>query len=229
MLKRLLGLEEGWSAAAVTLLSIGFGATLIFFASAHLRDAAQLQPAERGCAEWLADPSGPRWVTLTGCRLELGGAVFRRFSGLRFAADAGTSQHFLELFVPLSAGGKVDDPPRAVLATQDRELLAFIDGINQVPVDEVEGYLQAHATHSATLIEPVKLTGYVERITSSGARAALTELTAPDAVVLQQGARPERANALFTLVVGLLFVGFGVRTLARRYVMQRALDALPPE
>lgn len=223
MLKRLLGLNEGFGSAAATLMLLGMGCTLIFFSSSALRDAAQLKPLERDCAEWIADPSGPRWLTLKGCKLDLSSTVFRRFSTRQ--SDAGVDHRFLELFVPLFTGDAVSDPPTAVLATQDAEILKFIDGISATPVEEVEQYLKDHAAESARLLEPPALTGYVARMQSFGARNALSQLTAEDAVVLQQGAQPERANAIFTLLVGLVFAALGVRTMAKRYLTWRELGS----
>ena len=138
-LKRLLGAENGWGGAAGTLLLLGFGLFVLFVSVADLREASRVQPAERGCAEWLADSSGPRWVTLTDCKLNLSGA--RGEGALRF--------------VPLYVGTPAP-VPRAVLATSDAELIAVIDGAAGLGKDEASAFLQSHG---ATL-QP-RLTGYV--------------------------------------------------------------------
>lgn len=70
-LKRLLGAENGWGGAIGTLLLLSFGVFFVVVGIAGLRDAARVKPEERSCAEWLADSSRVKWVTLTGCRLEV--------------------------------------------------------------------------------------------------------------------------------------------------------------
>ena len=221
-LKRLLGAEDGWGGASGTLLLLGFGFFILFVSVADLREAARVKPEERTCAAWLADPSGARWVTLTGCRLDLGEAASRKWKGWRSLKDGGVSgQRYLELFVPLFVGSAPPPEPRAVLATTDKELLALMDGIDLLPPEEVEVYLQAHASSFDALLSPKTLTGYVEPVRSMAARSALNVLTAEDAVVLEQGRQPPRANALFGLVVGLVAVALGVRTIFRRYLVDR--------
>ena len=82
MLKRWLG-TDGWGAVMGTLLLLGFGLFVIFISAADLREAARTEPVERTCASWLADPSGARWIRLSGCRLDLAEAASRRWKGWR--------------------------------------------------------------------------------------------------------------------------------------------------
>lgn len=221
-LKRLLGAENGWGGAVGTLLLLGFGSFILFVSVADLREAARIKPEERGCTEWLADPSGPRWVTLVGCKLDLSEAASRRWKGWRSLKDGGVSgQHYLELFVPLFAGPAPVDPPRGVLATTDKALLALMDGIDRLPPEQVAGYLQENAATLQALLEPKTLTGYVEPMKSLAARSALGVIAAEDAVVLEQGRQPPRANALFGLLAGLLAVALGVRSVFLRYLVER--------
>ncbi len=222
MLKKLLGMENGWGGAAGTLLMLGFGLFVLFVSVADLREAARLKPEERTCASWLADPSGPRWVSLTGCKLDLTEAASRKWKGWVSLRDGGVSgEKFIELFVPLFAGESPTGPPRAVLATTDKDLLKLMDGINQLSPDLVGSYLASHASEFEAQLEPKVLTGYVEPVKSVASRSALGVITAEDAVVLEQGRQPPRANAIFGLVVGLFFVALGVRSMAMRFLVER--------
>ena len=74
-LKRLLGADNGWGGAAGTLLLLVAGLSLLLFSVAGLSEASRLKPVERGCSEWLKDSSGPKWVTLVGCKAEADGGV----------------------------------------------------------------------------------------------------------------------------------------------------------
>jgi hypothetical protein len=222
-LKRLLGAEDGWGGATGTLLLIGFGVFVLFVSIADLREAARIKPEERTCASWLEDPSGARWVTLTGCKLDLSEAASRRWKGWRSVKDGGVSgAKYLELFIPVYAGLTVDDgPPRGVLATTDKALLNLIDGIDALPPEQVAAYLQAHAAEFQAILEPATLTGYVEPMKSLAARSALNVLEDSSAVVLEQGREPARANAVFGLLVGLFCVALGVRSVGRRWLLDR--------
>jgi len=220
--KRLLGAENGWGGAAGTLLLLGGGLAILFVSVADLREAARIKPEERGCREWLADPSGPKWVTLVGCKLDLSAAASRKWKGWRSVKDGGlVGEHYLELFVPIFAGEVPVDPPRAVLATTDKPLLDLMDGIDRLPPEEVQAYLLKNASALETLLEPKTLTGYVEPVKSMAARSALNVITAEGAVVLEQGRQPARANALFGLVLGLLAVAMAVRSVFMRYLVER--------
>ena len=77
MLKRWLGAEDGWGAATGLILLLGFGVFVLFVSVADLREAARIVPEQRTCESWLADPSGARWVKLTGCKLDLSAAASR--------------------------------------------------------------------------------------------------------------------------------------------------------
>lgn len=227
MLRRLLGIDSaGWGAATGTLLLLGFGLFTLFVSVADLREAARIAPEKRTCASWLKDPSGPRWVELSGCKLDLASAASRKWKGWLSVRDGGvTGAKYLELFIPIVAGGddvgRQDDPPVAVLATQNTELLALVDGIDAIPPEEVGAYLDAHGSAFRTALEPEKLTGYVEPVKSLASRTALTSITAENAVVLEQDKQPPRANALFGVVVGLFCIALAVRTMGRRYLVER--------
>lgn len=113
-LKRLLGAETGWGGAMGTLLLLGSGLVLLFISVGGMPEASRLEPEARGCAAWLADPSGARWVTVVGCQLDLSGM------GFESTADGG-------VLVPLVSPGSTG---RALLATSDAELIRLKDGFD---------------------------------------------------------------------------------------------------
>lgn len=220
--KRVLGAEEGWGAAAGTLMLLGFGLFVLFISVADLREAARLAPVERACDEWLANPAGPRWVQLTGCKLDLASAASRRWKGFVSIKDGGVSgERFLELFVPIVAGETSEERPRAVLATSEKALLDQVNAINKLPPEQVTAWLEQHQVELQSLVMPKVLRGYVEPVKSLAARSALGVLTADDAVVLEQDRQPRRANAVFGVLIGLAFVAFAVRVIARRAMVER--------
>jgi hypothetical protein len=221
-LKRLLGAEDGWGAAVGTLLMLGFGLFVLFVSVADLKEASRLQPVERGCSEWVADPSGPRWVKLVGCKLDFASAATRKWRGFVSLTDGGTSaERYLELFVPIVAGDVPDDPPRAVLATTDPATLDLMNGIEKLAPEAVGAYLEANREKIEAIVEPKVLVGYVEPVKSTAARSALGVLTAKDAVVLEQGRQPPRANALFGLIIGLACIALVSRSVFRRWLVER--------
>lgn len=221
-LGRLLGADEGWGGALGTLLLLGSGVFILFISMADLREAARLEPVERGCAEWLADPSGARWVKLVGCRLDLREAASRKWKGWRSTRDGGVNgEHYLELFIPVGVGEMPNQQVQAVVATSDKPLLDMMDTIDRLEPAAVDAYLEANADALRALLEPATLTGYVEPVKSLAARSALGVLMASDAVVLEQGRRPPRANAIFGVVMGCLAVAWGVRTIVRRVLLMR--------
>lgn len=223
MLKRLLGIdsEGGWGAATGTLLILGLGLFALFVSVSDLREAARVTPEKRTCGSWLNDSRGARWVELSGCKLDLASAASRKWKGWLSLRDGGVSgAKYLELFIPIVSDRPID-PPVAVLATQDTELLALIDGIDAVPPEEVEAYLDAHGAAFRAILTPEKLVGYVEPVKSLASRSALASITAENAVVLEHNRQPPRINALFGVVVGLFCIAFAVRTMARRYLVER--------
>lgn len=222
MLKRILGAEDGWGAATGMLLLLGFGLFVLFISVADLREAARSAPVERPCAEWLADPSGARWVSLKGCKLLLADAASRRWKGWIGTKDGGvTGARHLQLFVPLYVGETPPATTRGVLATSDKALLALLDGIDALRPEEVAPYLAAHAAEFEALLEPEVLTGYVEPVKSVAALTALGYVDSDDAVVLEQGREPKRANAVFGLFIGLVCIAAFVRSTARRLMVDR--------
>ena len=108
-LKRLLGAEHGWGGAMGTVLLLGAGLFVLLVSVAELQEASRLKPEERGCTAWLADPSGAKWVTLVGCRLDVSNAT------------VGLSRGTAEYSIPLFTGDAPPKPPRAVVLTLEPE------------------------------------------------------------------------------------------------------------
>ena len=108
-LKRLLGAEHGWGGATGTLLLLVAGLFILLFSVADLQEAARLEPQERGCAAWLADSSGAKWVTLVSCKLDVSNATLRM------------SGNTTEYLIPLFSGDAPTTPPRAVVLSLEKE------------------------------------------------------------------------------------------------------------
>jgi hypothetical protein len=138
-LKRLLGAENGWGGAAGTLLLLVFGAFFVIVGVAGMSDAARVKPMERTCAEWLTNSSGAKWVTLTGCKLDVTQA--RSEDG--------------RVLVPIFVDGMTS---RSMLSTQDTELIALKDSLATLPAEEAKTFLSTHGLAA----QPQVLTGYFE-------------------------------------------------------------------
>lgn len=138
-LKRLLGAENGWGGAAGTLLLLVFGAFFLVVNIAGLSDAARVKPVERPCAEWLTNSSGVKWVTLTGCKLDVTQA----------RAENG------RVLVPIYVDGMTS---RATLSSTDTELIALKDSVAALSAEDAKAFM---ATHGAAA-EPKAISGYFE-------------------------------------------------------------------
>lgn len=206
--------------AGVLFLGLGMCA----MSALDLREAARLAPLRLRCADWLANPSVARWVSLEGCHLDLQMAASRRWKGFWFvpSPDGGSRSRLLELFVPLSATETRELPVRAIVATSDAALLARLDDLTKLDVDQVAAYLEEHRAELQEKVEPAWLTGYVEPVASMASRAALKDLDAEGAVVLQEGREPPRANGLFGVFLGLsIAAGALLRPILRARALRR--------
>jgi hypothetical protein len=187
-----------------TALALVVAWLILDFSAADLREALRLDPVPLTCRDWLSRPSQARWVALSGCRLDLQQAASRNYRGFLPMVDGGRAPvKFLELFLPLSGQDQRELPLRAVVATSDPALLASLEELAQLPVGQVNAFLDAHRLELEAHLTPARLVGYVDPVPSWGARQALRSLEAPDALVLQEGREPTRANAFVGLVVGL--------------------------
>jgi hypothetical protein len=130
-LKQLLGAQHGWGGAIGTLLLLGFGAFFVVVSVAGLRDAARVKPEERTCG----DLGGSKWVTLTGCKLDVTQA--RVENG--------------RVLVPITGSD-------LTLSTADTELIALKDSLAALPAEEAKTFLSTHGAPA----EPKTITGYVE-------------------------------------------------------------------
>ena len=201
---------------SLVLLAVGLG--VIAMSVADLREALRWRPLELTCEEWLAEPLEARWVSLSGCRLDLASAASRTWRGWFSASDGGQGGALtLELFVPISASDERETPPRVVVATSDKELLTVVDALARVQPSEVDAFIDAHRATLEEKLKPPKLVGYVEPVASLASRTALKSMMAEGAVVLEQGREPPRANAFFGLFVGLVIMGVVLFPFVQRF------------
>lgn len=70
LLKRLLGVEDGWGGAIGLLMLLGFGLVFVGIGAANLGEASQRAPVELTCDELVATPRPPKWVRVVKCRPE---------------------------------------------------------------------------------------------------------------------------------------------------------------
>jgi hypothetical protein len=217
--RRVLLGEEGTPAGLTTrAIVLALGVAAVVVAVVDLSHALRPEPEPLPCAQWLAAPGEAHWVTLTGCHLDLRMAASRRWKGwwLGGSSDAGRHGRMLELFIPISATDQRDWPVRAVVATSDPALLALMDQLVELEVPQVGAFLEQHREELEARLQPATLSGYVEPVPSLASQAALKNIEAEGAVVLQEGLAPPRADAVFMLVVGLTMVVASLWPIASR-------------
>jgi hypothetical protein len=232
-LKRLLAGEHGgWSQVVGTLVLLGAGLGLVLVSVADLRYAVA-GPKTLGCADYLNAPQQARWVSLTGCRLELPSAAARSFKGwLPLRADSGSvGGRSLELFIPLGVLGTAPQERSPVLvSTADPALLRLVDALSQLPDEaSADAFTDAHAKDLEAVLAPPLLTGYVEPVDSMGSRQARSALSLDGAVVLRQNTRPEMGKGLCTLLIGFALTFWALLPIVRRgQLWLEAGGAQPP-
>lgn len=202
-LARLLGGELGWAGAVGTLLLAGFGLVLVVLGALDLRSVAVPKPEERGCPEWLADAKGPRWVALSGCRVQV--APVRTLGARRFVGlgERGGAPVLLEVTEP--------------------GLVALVEKLGALPAAEVGAYVAAHAVDFEALLAPTVVSGWVAPLEGE------PEPVAPGAWVLVQGAQPPRGQVVLRVLVGIVALAVVLRPLGRRWLLEReGDDAAPP-
>ena len=212
--------DGGVSSLTGGALLLAVGVLFVVLSLGDLREAVRLEPVGDTCEHWLDEPLEARWVTLTGCRLDLASASSRTWKGWSWLPDGGIDHKNLELFLPMAASDEREVPPRAVVATTDAELLSLMDELARLPVEKVEGFIDEHRAALEAHLKPAVLTGYVEPIASIASKAALKTMMAEGAVVLEQDRRPQRANAIFGAVLGVLLVLGGALRVSLRLLKQ---------
>jgi hypothetical protein len=225
-LRHMLWGDAGLGAFIGTLAMLILGVALLSMSGADVWAAIE-GPRSLPCATWLENPLANRWVTLSDCHLDLSSAASRSWHGLGTARpDGGQTPRTLELFIPLSATDERERPPRAVVATTEAGLLGLVDELAQLPVEQVDPFIDAHRAEWLSKLKPDALTGYVEPIASLASRKALGLITREGAVVLEQNRAPRAANAVFGLLVGLVMVAGAALPLFRRVLLVRELKKL---
>lgn len=222
-LRRVVFEDGGLGALFTSLLLMAVGGGLISMSATDARHAFE-GPRELECGHWLDHPLEHRWVTLHGCRLDLASSASRNWRGVGATpVDGGVTPRTLELFIPISATEYREDPPRAVVATTEPELLGLVDQLARQPVDQIDAFIEAHRAELQSKLEPKEITGYVEPVSSLASRKALALITHDGAVVLELSRKPERANALFGVFLGMVIIGVGFGPLVRRALLLREL------
>ena len=201
-LLRLLGGDLGWAGVVGTLLLAGSGLVLVFLGALDLRHVAVPKPEERACAEWLADAAGPRWVTLTGCEVAV------------LPVRAGGGRRFVGL-------GERGGAP-VLLEVTDPSLRTLVETLGTLPPPDVEAYARAHAAEFEVLRRPKGLTGWTSPLAED------VEPPAPGAWVLVQGAQPPRGQVVLRVLVGIVALALALRSLGRRWLLEREGDAGAP-
>ncbi len=218
--------DAGLGAFIGTVAMLVLGFALISMSGADVLAVVE-GPRTLPCATWLDNPLASRWVTLTDCRLDLASAASRSWHGLgTVQPDGGQTPRTLELFVPLSATDERERPPRAVVATSEAGLLGLVDQLAQLPLEQVDPFIDEHRAELLGKLKPDALTGYVEPIASLSSRKALGLITREGAVVLEQNRSPRAANAVFGLLVGMVMVVGAALPLFRRVLLVRELKKL---
>ncbi len=169
------------------------------------------EPVTVDCAKWLAHPSkyGP-WVRLKHCRLDAGDAVSRRWRYL----EKDRPKRTMVLFLPvLPASATERGEIRAVLATRDPELLAFVDELGSLPVHQATRFLEENAEAMNARLVPPTLSGLVRSEPPDEAHEALAKLEAPSALVLEEGRAPDASDAHVELGAAAVFVALAIGVL----------------
>ncbi len=229
--KRILIGDGGLAATIGTLVFIGVGLAFVSMGLADLTEALRTQPVPQDCREFLAAPgSTARWVSLSGCRLDLPLAATRRWKAWRPGQprDGGASGKTLELFIPLSAkDAPPAERPSAIVATTDKRLLELMDTLQRLESPEqVEAFIVEHQAELEQPLAPQTLVGYVEPIASIASHAALGVLTAQGAVVLEQGRQPARLNSVWSVMMGMGLMIWGLLPVARRWRLERESETV---
>ncbi|PZR14895.1 MAG: hypothetical protein DI536_08910 [Archangium gephyra] len=112
LLRRLLGIDDGWGGAIGLLLLLGFGLVFVGIGASRLTEASQRAPVELDCATLVSSTRPPKWVRAVNCeplpaglRIEgegFTGIVEREGDGLVLHAGRGPER--LKLLTPLFVG-----------------------------------------------------------------------------------------------------------------------------
>jgi hypothetical protein len=222
LLRRIVVGDGGSGVLVGTLVFLAAGLGLVYISAVDLREAMRPAPVAMTCEEWLREPARARWVTLTGCRLDLTAAVARQWKGWVARRDGGIAdRRNLEMFMPVVADAAeiTEDSPAAVVATTDKELLKLMDDLAKLPVEEVDAFLAEHRATIESKVAPAELTGYVEAVTSTESRAALRMMLAEGTIVLEQNRAPRRANAFFGALLGFCALVWALLPIVRRILL----------
>lgn len=212
----------GVGAKLGTVLMLGLGVGLVAVSATDARELARGGPKELGCAEFLEAPlEQARWVSLTGCRLDLPAAATRRWKGWApLKADGGVGgkqPRTLELFLPLApVGTESGTLTPVIVASKNPELLKLTDQLGAMPPDETARWLDAHQAELEAALAPPKLVGYAESVNSWASRSAMNALDAQGSVIVVHDGAPNTGNTLLGLLAGLALMVWALLPLVRQ-------------
>ncbi|MGV3625026.1 MAG: hypothetical protein ACO1OB_29670 [Archangium sp.] len=112
LLRRLLGIDDGWGAAIGLLLLLGFGLVFTGIGAANMNEASLRAPVELDCATLAASTTPPKWVRVINCDpippgLRIDGDGFTGMverEGELNVLHAGRAPERLKLLTPLFVG-----------------------------------------------------------------------------------------------------------------------------
>lgn len=150
--RRVLLGDGGVGASVGTFLFIAAGLGFVWRGVSDLNDTMHAQPAEQPCEPFLSavPASEPRWVALTGCRLDL----------------ERSQVHQGQLLVPLISEG---DAPRAFVAPANAELQRL-----DTP-QKREAFLAEHRAELEKALAPPTLIALVEPLRGPDGTPRLTQ------------------------------------------------------
>ena len=112
LLRRLLGIDDGWGGAIGLLLLLGFGLVFVGIGAANMSEASLRAPIELDCTTLASSTKPPRWVRVVNCEpvpsgLRIDGEGFTGMvdrDGGVLVLHAGKGPERLKLLTPLFVG-----------------------------------------------------------------------------------------------------------------------------
>lgn len=112
LLRRLLGIDDGWGGAIGLLLLLGFGLVFVGIGAANMSEASLRAPIEVDCTTLASSTNPPKWVRAVNCEpvpngLRIEGEGFTGMverDGEVRVLHAGRAPQRLKLLMPLFVG-----------------------------------------------------------------------------------------------------------------------------
>lgn len=215
----------GVGAKLGTVLMLGLGAGLVGVSATDAREVFRGGPLALSCAEFVEHPlERARWVSLSGCRLDLPAAASRRWKGwapLKADAGVGSKQpRTMELYLPLApVGAESGTATPVIVASKDPALLQLADQLAALRPEEAVRWIDAHRADVEAALAPPALVGYAETVTSWASRSAMNALEAQGSVILVHDGGPNTGNALLGLAAGFLLMVWALLPVMRKLAL----------